>query len=161
MFVECRYVLPKGTKCQSPALRGKVYCYFHDRLEFFEQDGQRYTQEPLCLPSLEDVHGIQMALTQILSALGSGRLDQRKAGLYLYGLQLASQILTRVPHTSPDDMVSALNCDDHGHFIAEDNSSLPTIEGNAQGAVGNLGLKGPVAGTRSAPPLMASESSPL
>jgi hypothetical protein len=147
MYVECRHILPKGTKCHSPALRGKVYCYFHDRLERLEQDGQRFTQEPLCLPPLEDAHGIQMALTLVLSALGSGRLDQRKAGLFLYGLQLASQVLAQLPHTFAEDMVRSVACDDGGRSIAEeDTPSTPTIDGNARCAFGNLSLQGPAEG---------------
>jgi hypothetical protein len=132
MFVECRHILPKGTKCQAPALRGHLFCYFHDRLQRFEQDGQRDAREPLYLPSLEDARGIQMALTQVLAALGSGRLDNRKAGLYLYGLQLASQLLAQVPPTFPEDMVRAVTCDDNGRYIsAEENPFEPLIEGNA------------------------------
>jgi hypothetical protein len=134
MFIECRHILPRGTKCKSPALRGKVYCYFHDCLRRFEQDGLRLTEEPLCLPPLEDARGIQMALGQILTALGSARLDTRKAGLYLYGLQLAAQLLAHLPEPSPenrDEMVRALACDDAGNLIAaEETPFAPQIEAN-------------------------------
>ncbi len=149
MYPQCRHILPRGTKCKSPALRGKVYCYFHDRLQRSEQDGQRETREPLCLASLEDAHGIQMALTQVLAALGSGRLDDRKAGLYLYGLQLASQVLAQTPLTFPEDMVRAVTSDDEGRYIAadeidpEETSLAPLIEGNAAGAAKELLLNAP------------------
>jgi len=69
--------MPRGAKCKSPALRGKPCCYYHDNLRRYEQDGQRVEREPLFLPSLEDISGIQMAVTQILAALGSGRIDAR------------------------------------------------------------------------------------
>ncbi len=129
MFIECRHILPRGTKCKSPALRGKVYCYFHDRLQRFEQDGQRDTREPLLLPSLEDARGIQMAIGQILAALGSGRLENRKAGLYLYGLQLATQLLPLLPEPGPQEMVSTLTAGPDGNYIAaEETQSAPLIE---------------------------------
>jgi hypothetical protein len=132
MYPECRHILPKGTKCKSPALRGKVYCYFHDRLQRFEQDGQRCTNEPLCLPPLEDAQGIQIAICQVLAALGSARLETRKAGLYLYGLQLATQLLAQVPLTFPDEMVRTVTCDGDGRYIsAEEIPPEPMIEGNA------------------------------
>ncbi len=132
MFIECRHILPRGTKCKSPALRGKVYCYFHDRLQRYEQDGQRLTQEPLCLPPLEDAHGIQIALGQVLAALGSGRLDHRKASLYLYGVQLATQLLAQLPGPAldeADEMVCTLACDDDGTCIAvEEIPCAPLLE---------------------------------
>jgi len=129
MFIECRHILPRGTKCKSPALRGKVYCYFHDRLQRFEQDGQRDACEPLFLPSLEDARGIQIAITQILAALGSGRLETRKAGLYLYGLQLATQLLAQLPEPSPQEMVRTLTTGEDGKYIAAEETPItPLIE---------------------------------
>lgn len=138
MFIECRHILPRGTKCKSPALRGRVYCYFHDRLQRFEQDGQRDTSEPLFLPSLEDARGIQMAISQILAALGSGRLDNRKAGLYLYGLQLATQLLTQLPEPSPQEMVHTLTVGADGNYIAaEETPFAPPIEGRKSSKAGS------------------------
>jgi hypothetical protein len=129
MFIECRHILPRGTKCKSPALRGRVYCYFHDRLQRFEQDGRRDEREPLFLPSIEDARGVQMAITQILAALGSGRLETRKAGLYLYGLQLATQLLAQLPEPSPQEMVRTLTTDEDGNYIAEEEVQFaPLIE---------------------------------
>jgi hypothetical protein len=135
MFIECRHILPRGTKCKSPALRGKVYCYFHDRLQRFEQDGQRDASEPLLLPSLEDARGIQMAISQILAALGSGRLESRKAGLYLYGLQLATQLLAQLPEPSPQEMVRTVTTGADGNYIAaeetpQETQFVPLIEGH-------------------------------
>ncbi|HEX4031382.1 MAG TPA: hypothetical protein VHX20_13515 [Terracidiphilus sp.] len=126
MFIECRHILPRGTKCKSPALRGKVYCYFHDRLQRFEQDGQRDASEPLLLPSLEDARGIQMAISQILAALGSGRLESRKAGLYLYGLQLATQLLAQLPEPSPQEMVRTVTTGADGNYIAAEETPQET-----------------------------------
>jgi len=105
MFVECRHILPRGTKCKAPALRGNLYCYFHDKLGHYEQDGRRYEREPLFLPSLEDTRGIQMAVAQTLAAFGSGRIDARQTGLYLYGLQLATQLAAAAPEVPPQEMV--------------------------------------------------------
>jgi hypothetical protein len=142
MVTECRHILPKGTKCKSPALRGKVYCYFHDRLQRFVQDGQRDACEPLFLPSIEDARGIQMAISQILAALGSGRVDSRNAGLYLYGLQLATQLLPQLPEPSPQEMVRTLTTGADGNYIAAEETpletqSVPLIEGHNDSKVGS------------------------
>jgi len=123
MYLECRHILPTGTRCKSPALRGQVYCFFHDKLNRHVKDGTRATQEPLLLPSLEDHRGIQIALGQVLSALGSGRLDARLARLYLYGLQTASQLARRVTETPPQFIERTVTCDDTGELLALEHSA--------------------------------------
>jgi len=118
MYLKCRHMLPTGTRCQSPALTNQPYCYFHRRLRLHTDDGTRATKEPLKLPSIEDTRGIQIALAQVLSALGSSRIDPRQAGLYLYGLQIAAKLASAVPHTEPIAVVRDLSCDDQGTELA-------------------------------------------
>ena len=95
MCNECRHIMPNGRKCLAPALRGKPYCYFHTRLHRFAAAPPRAPDEPLKLPIMEDRSAIQLALAQILDALGSSQLDPRRAGLFLYALQIASQNVDR------------------------------------------------------------------
>jgi hypothetical protein len=45
---------------------------------------------PLQLPVLEDSASIQLALIEVLQALAAHQLDPKRAGLLLYGLQVAS-----------------------------------------------------------------------
>ncbi len=45
---------------------------------------------PLDLPPLEDTASIQLALIDVLQALAANQLDPKRAGLLLYGLQVAS-----------------------------------------------------------------------
>ncbi len=131
MFLECRHIRPTGVRCKSPALRGQTYCYFHSKLRHHAQDGSRATKEPLLLPSLEDDRGIQIAVSQILSALGSGRLDARLGGLYLYGMQIASQLARRVTEIPPQLIVRNVTCDDAGEPLAlESTACEPFIDCN-------------------------------
>ncbi len=53
---------------------------------------EHYSAEtiPLELPAVEDSASIQLALIQVVQALASNLLDPRRAGLLLYGLQVAS-----------------------------------------------------------------------
>jgi len=95
MYQECRHIMPNGVRCHSPALRGTAYCYFHTRLNRFAAEQSSGQDEPLKLSVLEDRSSIQIALAQVLNALASSKLDPRRAGLFLYGLQIASQ---NVPH---------------------------------------------------------------
>jgi len=123
MYLECRHIMPTGIKCKSPALRGKHYCYFHYNLRLHADDGTRDDKEPLKLPSLEDSRGIQIALAQILAALGSGRIDSRQAGLYLYGLQIAAKIASRTSEPEPKQIVRVLECDDTGATLAPEQTA--------------------------------------
>jgi hypothetical protein len=54
---------------------------------------------------------------QILGALGSPSLDSKRAGLYLYGLQIATQLAARA--SAPQDVVRSLSNDAHsGEILA-------------------------------------------
>ncbi len=45
---------------------------------------------PLDLPPVEDTASIQLALIDVLQALAANQIDPKRAGLLLYGLQVAS-----------------------------------------------------------------------
>ena len=68
-----------------------------------------------------------MAIGRILAALGSGRVDSRHAGLYLYGLQLATQVAARRPDPLPQEMVRATTCDGGGNAIGAQEHATPTL----------------------------------
>jgi hypothetical protein len=118
MCNECRHIMPNGCKCNAPALRGKPYCYFHTRLHTYAKAPPRAPEEPLKLPVLEDRSAIQLALAQVFDALGSSRLDPRRAGLFLYGLQIASQNVERrgfiVPILAQHTVTQSASGDDLG-----------------------------------------------
>lgn len=124
MFIECRHILPRGTKCKAAALRGRPYCYFHDQLHTYRQDGTRDGKDPLRLPSIEDASGIQLALTQVMNAMANGRLDSREGVRLIYGLQVALQAFAQVPKTPPQEIVQATACDGIGIDIADEEAGL-------------------------------------
>jgi hypothetical protein len=94
MFKECRFILPSGYKCKSPALREQLFCYFHTT-------GRRYASvrstsaEPIPFPSVEDAGGIQIAINQVLRHLGSGRIDRQQARAFFQGLNLAARLVAK------------------------------------------------------------------
>src|SRR5271170_2375744 len=90
MVPECRHIKTSGGKCGSPALRGRPYCYYHSRLK--ERAAQpRSPYLAIELPaSLEDRGSIQLALSEIVTAIAESRIDPRRAGILLYALQIAS-----------------------------------------------------------------------
>lgn len=102
MHPECRHILPNGRKCHGMALRHQPYCYFHNRLHRLALQNvtpKDEKDEPSFeLPVPEDQSAIQLSLGMVFKALGAEKLDTRRAGLFLYGLQIASQNVSHAEH---------------------------------------------------------------
>jgi hypothetical protein len=107
MYTECRHIMPSGRKCHSPALRDKAYCYYHNNLHRLADPAGPAAKE-LPVPAIEDARGIQIALTQVLGALNSPYMDTRRAGLLIYGLNLAAHLTSRITEPEPAECVRAL-----------------------------------------------------
>ncbi len=117
----CQHIKVNGTRCDSPALKGKPYCYFHFRSRLAVNataapapmaegrqpiaapaNDQRLTTNnwsPLSPPAdlftLEDANSIQCALQWVLRRILDASIDQRQASLLLYGLQIAAANIKR------------------------------------------------------------------
>jgi hypothetical protein len=128
MFFLCRHILPSGTKCDAPSLRGKPFCYFHTRVHRFVGVPPSAPDGILKLPVLEDRSAIQHALAQVLDALGSAKLDPRRAGLFLYALQIASQNVERKPIVISDDPVESITHTDDGDELGPEEFGCNTPE---------------------------------
>lgn len=113
MFTECRHILPSGLKCKAAALRDKCFCFHHWRLRTAGHTNGRPTKS-LPPPSIEDLQGIQIALTHVLADLGSSPLDSKSTGQYLYGLQIATHLATRASVPDPGNVVRSLSSDPAG-----------------------------------------------
>ena len=120
MYFECRHIKPNGSRCQAPALQGMPYCYFHNRLHRSQKVVAR-EDESVELPLLEDRSSIQLALSRVLSALGSAKLDTCRAGLFLYGLHIASQNVERDGRILPYDAVESTTLTEDGDELAPEN----------------------------------------
>jgi hypothetical protein len=99
-FETCSHVKEDGVYCDSPALRGRKYCYHHlmqrGRRLRLALAQSRNEPAPLILPPLENLGSIQVALSEIVQALAAGQLDHRSAGLMLYAIQQAATVSLRV-----------------------------------------------------------------
>jgi hypothetical protein len=96
----CIHIKPSGLRCGSPAMRGVDYCYYHKRTHL----GPRLLYPTLMM--LEDAHGIQAALMEVLCAILEGGLQPKIAGLLLYGLQTAACNLKRVVDVDPAEVTT-------------------------------------------------------
>jgi len=101
MIKECRYIKTNGLKCQSPAMRGSQFCYFHGRKHIYVSN-TRSKDHALQLPTLEDSTCIHLALNEVLQALASGNIDLNRAGKLLYALQVAEQTICSAPMRPPN-----------------------------------------------------------
>ncbi len=96
---QCRHIKPDGRRCGSPSLRGEHFCYYHHT---GRRAGPRQPQvntamarksSTFQLPSPADLSehsGVALALGLILHKIAHNEIDPRRAGLLLYGLQIAS-----------------------------------------------------------------------
>jgi hypothetical protein len=100
LYQECRHVMTSGKKCEAPALKGEHYCYYHTRLHI-AANKKISPQDSIEIPVIEDRYSLQLVLAQVLKHLVNNNIDRQRAGLLLYGLQIASQTLDR-RDTSPD-----------------------------------------------------------
>ena len=108
-YPTCQHVKTKGAVCESPALKGSRFCYFHQR-DLERQSNLRQAREvklsrfhepahegalnaeileSLELPLLEDANAIQVTLSNLLRAIAGNHVAERRAALLLYGLQIA------------------------------------------------------------------------
>ena len=84
----CQYVRTNGVRCGSPALKKRVFCYYHFKAA--------YPPPVSCeITPVETADGIQIAIGNVLQALDNDKIDVKKAIAMLYGLQTASSNLKR------------------------------------------------------------------
>jgi hypothetical protein len=91
----CEKVREDGTVCGSPQMKGYRYCYTHERM--LQTQSQK-----LELPALDDANAVQMAIMRVQKALIDDEISEKKAGLLLYSLQMASSNLKHTTFTSKD-----------------------------------------------------------
>ena len=98
-YQECRFIKSNGLKCQSPAMRGSQFCYFHGRTRIYVQRPR--SREPLQLPPLQNLASIHVALNEVLQALASGNLETKRAANLFQALQMALQTVHAAPSPAP------------------------------------------------------------
>ena len=128
----CRHIKTNGHRCQSPAITGSVFCYFHRNLrrghgaastakaaplrpetvQYLLQNGQNpaqlATSPAYSFPPLEDAESVQLAISRLFAAIAAGQIDPVQARSLLYALQIAScNVRALAPaHASGDDLAT-------------------------------------------------------
>ena len=106
----CRHIFTDGLRCGSCCLRGEEFCYYHHNVRrpvpIQELESRKLHREEFVLPNLEDRSAIQAAISEVLQRIAANEIDPRRAGLLLYGLQIASLNLPKAdPTAKPAKMV--------------------------------------------------------
>ena len=89
---QCRHIFTDGRRCASPCLRQQEFCYYHHttRRPVANQTQRRSRRSTFHLPLPEDRSAIQASIGEVLQRIAANQIDPRRAGLLLYGLQIAS-----------------------------------------------------------------------
>ena len=100
----CRHIKVSGTQCGSPALRSKIFCFYHHKdrpvpVECYSDI--EYATGEINLPFFEDAHSIQAVIRQVVQMVLQKRLERKTASLLLYALQIASSNLKRMELEKP------------------------------------------------------------
>ena len=93
-------MMPTGKHCKSPAMRHSVWCYYHDRLHR-GFNTKRPAKAAIKFPVLDNARSIQTALTDVMNALASGKLDPRRSGRMIYALSIAANNFRRASAVCP------------------------------------------------------------
>ncbi len=100
-YATCDHLKEDGVYCQSPALHGHNFCYFHlgIRARRVQMARARRSGEScrIQLPVLDNMHAVLSALQQVGDALADDRIDPKRAGLMLYMLQQTATALNTTP----------------------------------------------------------------
>jgi hypothetical protein len=94
---QCRHIFTGGHRCGSACLSHEEFCYYHHttRRPVENPRRRRSRQSQFDLPLPEDRTAIQSSIGEVLRRIASNEIDCKRAGLLLYGLQIASINLPR------------------------------------------------------------------
>src|SRR5882724_3511921 len=101
---QCRHIFTDGHRCGSACLHHEDFCYYHHttRRPVANPKQRRSRRSTFHLPLPEDRSAIQASIGEVLQRIASNDIDPRRAGLLLYGLQIASLNLPKPQATQPE-----------------------------------------------------------
>jgi hypothetical protein len=127
MIQLCRHIKTNGHRCQSPALSGTAYCYFHARVHTMS-NAKSPNWDDIKLPLLEDSGSIQVAISQVADAFLRTRIDARRTGLLLYAIQIASQNIDRDSERENSEIVHSMTVTAEGDELAPEKEVCEPVD---------------------------------
>ena len=103
---QCRHIFTDGHRCGSKCLRNEDFCYYHHaaRRPAPPAANFRDVNSSFTIPIPEDRSAIQAGIGVVLQRIAQGQLDPRRAGLILYGLQIAAFNLPKPKSIQPESV---------------------------------------------------------
>jgi hypothetical protein len=151
----CTHIKVNGVPCGSPALRGEIFCYFHQRMIRGVRTPPKSRLHPIAL--IEDEHGIQASLMEVINALVRNTIDLRRAQLILRALHIAVRNSPRVHFDfSKKEMVHEVP--DYPAATAAQQPASPAIA--QAGALARIPRPKPISITPRRPPVPAASLDP-
>ena len=92
----CTHIKVTGVRCNSPALRGEQFCYFHQNAHRGVRRPKQSRLHPIAL--IEDEESIQYALMEVINALMRNTIDLKRATLIIRALHIAVKNAARVKY---------------------------------------------------------------
>jgi hypothetical protein len=83
----CTHIKVTGARCDSPALRGEQFCYFHQHAHRGVRRPSRSRLHPIAL--IESEEAIQASLMEVINGLLRNTIDVKRAELILRALHIA------------------------------------------------------------------------
>ena len=112
---QCRLIFTDGHRCGSACLRHEEFCYYHHTtrkpVANPRQRRSRRATFDLPLSDPNDRSGIQASIGAVLQRIASNEIDPRRAGLLLYGLQIASLNLPKPEREPAPETVEDITTD--------------------------------------------------
>jgi hypothetical protein len=151
----CTHIKVNGVPCGSPALRGEVFCYFHQRMIRGVRTPTKSRLHPIAF--IENEEGIQSALMEIINALVRNTIDFRRAQLVLRALHIAVKNSPRVHFDIyKDEMIHEVP-----NYPAAPVAQKPASAALTQaGALARIPRPKPISITRPHSPIVAAEPQP-
>jgi len=121
----CTHIKVTGVRCNSPALRGEQFCYFHQNAHRGVRRPPQSRLHPIAM--IEDEESIQYALMEVINALMRNTIDVKRATLIIRALHIAvknasrvkfgilgSESVKQIPEyaaPTPEDEATAMQCE--------------------------------------------------
>ena len=90
---QCYHYLDNNHRCEATAMHGEYFCHLHrvkpSPIIYLPAEG-------FALPDLKDRDAIQLAVSQVADRIAGNQIDNKRAGLLLFAIQIASSNLP--PH---------------------------------------------------------------
>jgi hypothetical protein len=152
----CTHIKVNGVPCGSPALRGEIFCYFHQRMIRGVRTPAKSRLHPIAL--IENEEGIQAALMEIINALVRNTIDFRRAQLVLRALHIAVKNSPRVHFDIyKSDMIHEVP-----NYPAAPAAQKPPSPALAQaGALARIPRPKPISIAQPRPPVVAVKPDPV